>query len=57
MIESSTSVDITECAIPNKDGYMDQILKNVPFFILKKHSVLIFLTYMNSFILLVYWNT
>ena len=57
MIESSTSVDITERAIPNKDGYMDQILKNVPFFILKKHSVLIFLTYMNSFILLVYWNT
>ena len=32
MTESSTPADITERAIPNKDGYIDQILKNVPFF-------------------------
>ena len=36
MIESIIPVDITELAIPNKDGYINQILKNMPFFYIEE---------------------
>ena len=41
MIESSISVDIMKLDIPNKDMYIDQILKNMPAFFISKKTVCI----------------